>query len=722
MALFYIFSFMAIGLFSLALWGGIAKNKQFGNRPLYLLLSILLFFLTGGMAYANLYIFSDPLFVFAGYSVVSLLYLLSFFLLEYSVHCQRILKSFLMDDFKIKMKSFYGLLSVILVLIGINLMIYINRSVFLVPIENGVLNNRIPFFTINFILCVVFGIFYLLINIIINKNIFELQKGVIRKQGILFSSSIFVLAVSVILFVFLNGFGEASDFVIFKSLHIKRFPLEIMGVLNIVYAIRLFSEYYFQRILNEEKTIDKLAKSVELKNDLINLVLNSPESEDINIIRSSLRDCLDRSTRNLVVDEYGITGLYILRCSENMLKLESEDLIMGYCTPLVQLPNINLKKKTNEQLTDIILKTSFDIKKLSETAAETITGWGNILIKSVLDSKKPVIVDPIPKEFAGLQRLIALFPIINLDKFYGIVVIFKDSFEFLFPEEKSALNESIDDLKIIFSIIEGKRIQKEKNRLDDEVATARRIQVSILPRKIEMDGYDASAYMETATEVGGDAYDVFNSRFGNYLGIGDVSGHGLPAGITALIQQAAFQSSVFTSEMLEKPIKPSNIYNIVNKVLCRLNSERIGSDKFMTQNYIREKDGLIEHAGAHEIALLYKNSEEKVVKLPNFARRTAFMGLSSAIDATNSEGRFKMDNGDVLVLYTDGIIEAMDHYYHQFGIAKLEQLLEKYASLSSSDLIKVIVEKVKEHATSGDIKKHNGKLADDITMLVIKKM
>jgi sigma-B regulation protein RsbU (phosphoserine phosphatase) len=251
--------------------------------------------------------------------------------------------------------------------------------------------------------------------------------------------------------------------------------------------------------------------------------------------------------------------------------------------------------------------------------------------------------------------------------------------------------------------------------------TARRIQTSILPKAIEIDGYDAACFMETASEVGGDAYDVFLTEKGNYLGIGDVSGHGLPAGITALIQQAAFQSSIHTSLSLGKLVKPYEIYNIVNKVLCRLNSDRIGSDKFMTQNYFYEYDGNFHFAGAHEIALFYDNREEKVVQLTGCAKRTAFMGLSSLIDSKTSEGFFRMGEDDILVLYSDGIIEAMDHYSNQFGIIKLSHILLTNNHLNASGLVKKIVTEVKDHAKEGDMRKYNGNLADDISLIVLKK-
>jgi sigma-B regulation protein RsbU (phosphoserine phosphatase) len=718
---FYLFSFLAVFLFSLMLWSDVTNKPQFGKRPGFLFASILLIGFIGIFILILQIINYDKLFSFAAFTIICDLYLLSFFLLEYSVHCQRIEKSFLMSDFKVKLRTFYGLCIPLAILTIFAIVTFIIRSMFIIEIEHGLFRGSNLFSLISMGTLILYSLFFLFINLDINNNIFNLQRGVIRKEELLFQTLNIILVVSIIFFVILNGFGFNPRFVLFNNVSVVGIPLELFAILNVVYVIRLFNEYFYQRIASQDKTIQKQFETVELKNDLINLVLDSPISEDINIIRSAVSDSIERSMRNLVVSEYRITGTYVLHRSENFLKVDSVELIHDYCTPLAILPTISLKKQTKQQLNDLILRRAFDIEKLERLKPEEITDWGEKLVKQVLDTAEPLIVNPLPKEFLGLQRFIGLFPIINMERLDGIVVVFKDSFEDLFPEERAAIGDLIDDLKIIFSIIEGKRSQSERNRLQGEMEAAHRIQTSILPKKIDIEGYECACYMETATEVGGDAYDIFSTKEGNYIGIGDVSGHGLPAGITALIQQAAFQSSIFTSMSLGRQIKPYEVYNIVNKVLCTLNTDRIGSDKFMTQNYFFEKDGEFIHAGAHEPAVLYFNKEEKMLLLKDCAKRTAFMGLSPHIDANVSEGRFKMDEGDILVLYTDGILEAKDHFDNQFDLMNLQHTVLTSCELSAEDIIQRIVNAVKDHARNGDMKKFNGKLADDITLVVLKK-
>jgi sigma-B regulation protein RsbU (phosphoserine phosphatase) len=69
-----------------------------------------------------------------------------------------------------------------------------------------------------------------------------------------------------------------------------------------------------------------------------------------------------------------------------------------------------------------------------------------------------------------------------------------------------------------------------------------------------------------------------------------------------------------------------------------VNRDRIGSDKFMTQNYFVEKDGVIKHSGTHEIALIFRKATGEVEELPQLTDKTGFLGLSEYVDS-QSESR-----------------------------------------------------------------------------------
>ncbi|NOY09344.1 MAG: SpoIIE family protein phosphatase [Spirochaetes bacterium] len=666
---FYLFSFIPLVIFSLMVWTDIKRQPQYGKRADYLLISIIVFGLTGAVQ-----------FFFSNFAFINFLYFIGIYFLEYSIHSQRIKRSFVFDEFKQRITF----LIVITVIMGILAAV----SVFIPGYNNLFFYLSAAFALTGYIYCV--------------TKMFAFPEGIIRKNNVQYLYAIVILLLS----VFLKLYRNVPYF-------------ELFFILNVIYLYRLFKEYYYRKIHNINKQITDLKKIVDYKNKLVNRILNNTQEEDIKIIKKTVEDSIKEAAENLVFSDNRITGSVVYRRTGDILRVDSEDLIYGNCSPLFKMKYMNMLKE--KERNEVIVKTTFNLSEIASRPIDAIPVFGEQLIKKILETKQPVSVDPVPSEFKGLQRLIVLYPVINEDKLTGIFVVFKHSTNRIFPVEERTIETIVEDLKVIFSLINGKAVQAERNRLQGEMKTAENIQTSIVPEEIILEGYDCAHLMITATEVGGDVYDFAASPQGYFLGIGDVSGHGLPAGITALIQLVAFQSIVAASRLLEKEIQPYQIYDIVNKVICEINKKRIGSDKFMTQNYLLLKDGVLHHAGAHVIALLYSHKEDKVLELDNFARKTAFLGLSDSITAVSSAGSIKIFPDDILVLYTDGVIEAKNNNSEQFGIDRLKKVILDNSSLSSREIMEKIVASVKEYAKSGDMKKYNGKLADDITLLILKK-
>ncbi|MBN1522925.1 MAG: SpoIIE family protein phosphatase [Spirochaetales bacterium] len=719
----YVSSFVPILFTAFILWKDVTDRPQFGKRPVYFGISMLLMLGIGLVTLLTILVpgIFPPESSFMLYTIFAIIYLLAYFFADYSIHSQRISKSFFQDEFTPKLKSF---LVFLIILSGVSLLaiiLFFLRNSFEGAITQGsgfhgadnleTLRQtgelfKEDFRIVSLFLSLIFFGVQLVFVIGFNRRLFQFQEGVIRKSAILANTAILTTVFYVFYFI-IFGF---SNYVY----------LWFFIISNIVYGVRIINEYFFQRTQNLDRRIEKQAETLQLKNELIGSVINSTTEEDINIIRDSIVDAITRAKALLTIHEYGISGALVYSRSGKLLKVFSEEHIYGYCLPLIRLDMLkHLKRK--EQLHENILKATFNIDIIQNTNPENLSMYGEKLIKTILDTKKPVIIDKIPEEIKGLQRMIGLFPIFDNDYLRGILVIFKDSFDRFFPEEENALQVLIENLKVIYSIIEGKYIQMERNRLQGEIEIAKQIQTSIVPKTIDIPGYECAASMTTATEVGGDVYDYSSSEFGTYFGIGDVSGHGLPAGITALIQLSAFQAAVMASRTLKKRLEPFEIYDLVNKVLCEINRNRIGSDKFMTQNYFLEREGKIYHAGSHVISLLYQKHDETVRELDELSNRTAFLGISEHIASESSAGYFEMKSGDVLLLYTDGIIEAKDHYSHQFGVKNLIQILVEHASDDLNSIMESIMEAVQLHSKTGDIKKYNGHLADDASLFVIRK-
>jgi sigma-B regulation protein RsbU (phosphoserine phosphatase) len=712
----YLFSFVPALFFPLVLWSDVRRRKQFGKRPVHLLTAVILLGAIGALCLATALLpavfppqASLPLFM-----LCFVLYLVTFFFAEYSVHSQRLVRSFYIEEFRPRLRLFLASLAVLAALALFALVFFFlsRRAAGLPPFAPTAEPMPGAFqpdavYPLQVALLIVFDVLSLVFLLTVNRNIFFFQKGVIR-QNLLFTVSS-----GISLALFLGGFVHQG--------FTDPVPLWLFTLNNCAFLARITQEYFFQRTINLDRNLMKLEESLHLKNDLIAKVVNSPAEEDAAIIRASVSGEIDRARAFMAVPENGISGTIIYTREGGQLKVGSLEHIDGFCTPIARLESMKLYKN-REQFNEIIVRTPFNMTALLATPRELLPTWGEKLLKEVVETKKEVVTADLPPELKGLHTLVGLYPVFDKDYLTGLIVIFKNTFPRLFPEEENALAAIVDNLTVIFSIIKGKQIQGERNRLQGELEIAKRIQTSILPRKIAIDGYECAASMTTASEVGGDVYDVMASPFGTYLGIGDVSGHGLPSGITALIQLTAFQSAVTAASAFGRPLAPYELYELVNKILCEINKNRIGSDKFMTENYFLVKEGTFACAGTHLIGLHYKKSDNSVVELDFLANRTAFMGLAPAISARESAGEFSLKQHDLLLLYTDGIIEAKDNFSNQFGIQRLKEVLVAASALPVDEIGGQILKAVREHAKNGDLKKYKGNLADDATMVVIRKL
>lgn len=306
----------------------------------------------------------------------------------------------------------------------------------------------------------------------------------------------------------------------------------------------------------------------------------------------------------------------------------------------------------------------------------------------------------------------------------GANEILKENYTYRIEEksEKDILAQTYNKLTVFLSELIQKT--KEMTRLESEIKAASRIQNSTLPTRDEnIKGYEIAHTLITATEVGGDNYDFRATKNGNWFSIGDVSGHGLEAGIIALIAQSAFNYGVYLFETLvDTDEVPVRMYEYVNKTLFLLNKVRGKSDSFMTMNYFFEKDGVFYGAGAHEIALIYRVETHSVEEIRELSANVLFMGILDNIDAKTSSCSFYLNPEDILFLYTDGLIEAKNKENQQFDLERLKQLLLEYAKLPPEEMKKNIIDDLKKFAQYGDIAANQGAFADDVTLLIIKRI
>jgi len=246
------------------------------------------------------------------------------------------------------------------------------------------------------------------------------------------------------------------------------------------------------------------------------------------------------------------------------------------------------------------------------------------------------------------------------------------------------------------------RERMERRRIEKELAIAREIQLSFLPKRApEIAGFEVAGTTHPHDEVGGDYFDfipVSDTRLG--LAIADVSGKGIPA---ALIM-AGFRMSLLAEIRNEFAIRA--VMRKVNSLLY----ESTDRDKFVTAFY-----GVLDHRNR---VLMFTNAGHNPPILLREGGRIDYLtdgGVALGVlpEAHYEDRPIAIRPGDVLVLYTDGVTEAEDASHAQFGRRRLEESMVKLAGGTAQQILDGIVSAVR--AFAGE---HG--LTDDLTLMVLK--
>ncbi len=211
----------------------------------------------------------------------------------------------------------------------------------------------------------------------------------------------------------------------------------------------------------------------------------------------------------------------------------------------------------------------------------------------------------------------------------------------------------------------AQREKAEKERLESELEIATRIQTSILPRDLRVENLEIAATMLPATEVGGDYYDVLPGPGGCWLGIGDVAGHGLRPGLVMMM----LQSIVAALGRDDFGTAPGAMLQTVNAVLYDNVRNRLAQDEHATLTLIRYfANGELVFAGAHEDLVILRAATGKCERIPTLG---TWVGATEDISDATEEQRARLEEGDVLLLFTDGVIEAANAAGEHYGIERL---------------------------------------------------
>lgn len=245
--------------------------------------------------------------------------------------------------------------------------------------------------------------------------------------------------------------------------------------------------------------------------------------------------------------------------------------------------------------------------------------------------------------------------------------------------------------------------EAEKDRLRSEMETAARIQQALVPSAPRIAGCEIAVHMTPADKVGGDYYDVLRAGDRDWFVIGDVCGHGLPAGLIMVICQTALHAVL----QGQPHIDPAQALSQINRVL-KANLERFQDNKYVAITLFRHLgDGVIEYAGLHEDLLIYRRETDSVE-----VRATAgtWLGILPEIAPLIPVRRIQLAPQDTLLLYTDGVIDARAADGALWGRTGLERLLR--------DCGRLPLETIKERVLA---ELAGYRKTDDVTLFLLRR-
>jgi sigma-B regulation protein RsbU (phosphoserine phosphatase) len=250
----------------------------------------------------------------------------------------------------------------------------------------------------------------------------------------------------------------------------------------------------------------------------------------------------------------------------------------------------------------------------------------------------------------------------------------------------------------------------EQERLKREMELAHRIQTALLPDLTQQmhAELEIAATMLPAEEVGGDFYDVALDPQGRlWLGIGDVSGHGVTPGLIMMMAQ-----TVHTTMTRLDLFSPREVVTMANDVLYQNVHERLGEDHFMTFTTLKYcGHGTFQHAGNHLSFVVYRQQQKMCERIPT---NGAWLNMIPDISEATENAEFTLNIGDILVLYTDGLTEAFNHQDEMLDIHRFVELVSTHAEKAPAAMRDAILQDVLTWCDN--IRK------DDMSLVVVRRV
>lgn len=318
------------------------------------------------------------------------------------------------------------------------------------------------------------------------------------------------------------------------------------------------------------------------------------------------------------------------------------------------------------------------LKQIENASYKLIEGGKGVLFLRSLD-----------KEFITVAK--------GINKASVTIQDYRNSLENKVKDRTKKLNEAVTELQMTLA-----ELNHKEELLETELEFAANIQKGIIPAEIKpYSGLQFAVFYEPLGKVSGDYYDIFRFPSCIYVIMADASGHGVPA---ALITMAA--KHVFSN--IQENDRPSEIFKMANRELLK----RIKTSDYLTAFLLRidEKHRIQYSNASHTKAIHYHKNTNNLELLDT---NGMFIAAIDEAEYLYEDRTTRLNSGDRIYLYTDGLIEHKSLNKEEFGQDRLNELILSTIELPCKSQLEEIRLKLHKHIGTAP-------LTDDISMLIIE--
>jgi sigma-B regulation protein RsbU (phosphoserine phosphatase) len=361
------------------------------------------------------------------------------------------------------------------------------------------------------------------------------------------------------------------------------------------------------------------------------------------------------------------------------------------------------KQEEAAALKTMVRKVQTNLRTIPYRLGDQITGW-------MLKNQQPLVINDfkqdgrfrLPAEAEADVRSLLCVPLRLKGRMIGVLSVFNKRGSEGFSENDQRLLAIIGAQSA--QVIENARLYEEEKslqKIQQEVQMARDIQTRLLPKAPPVvPGFDIAGKSVSAQNVGGDYFDFLEFRDGRLgLCLADVSGKGISASLLMANVQATVRGQSVLGNSAAQCLHNSNLQLY----------QSTDTDKYVTLFYgvldAAKREMQYSNAG-HNPPLLIKNGQTTLLNVGG-----PVLGILP--EAAFEEATISFDPGDLLLIYSDGYSEAMNHAFEEFGEDRLLAIAKQHANAPAAELIARIGEDVRKHCAGAA-------QTDDMTMIAVR--